>query len=71
MLLGGVLRLSQVCAEPLRAGEIEDPFSKDWTLPGALPMVVTPKSCSSSWPAQAWPPIVMQWTDRPSEKWLV
>lgn len=67
VLLGGVHRLSQVCVAPLRAGEIEDPFNKDWTLPGALPapMAVTPKSCSSSWPS-----IVMQWTHRPSEKWL-
>lgn len=44
VLLGGVHRLSQVCAAPLlRAGEIEDPFSKKWALPGALPMAVTPK----------------------------
>lgn len=48
VLLGGVHRLSQVCAAPLLTGEAEDPFSKDWTLPGALPMAVTLKSCSSS-----------------------
>lgn len=38
VLLGGVHGLSQACAEPLRAREVED-----WTLPGAPPTGCNPE----------------------------
>lgn len=63
VLWGGVRGLSQACAAPLQAGEVEDPFSKDWSLcQERLRRLYPSNSCSSSWPTQAQIPIMMQCT---------